>query len=182
MPAKMSTPPLVLLPIDTKNPRQSIVKLAQWLIAMNIREEGGANRGQWVDMFLRSVSPALIGNRNAGPPWCAAVQYWLHRQVGIIPGIDNPALSADWFRYPERVVYKRTVQPGAVVGFRVGGSDRINHIELLLEHRGDVVVTAGGNTSAAGAVGQIVRDGDGFYQKVRRMADVVSAADWITSK
>ncbi len=179
------TPPVPLPPLDLTKPRTAIVDLAIWLIGQNIREVHGANRGPWVDLFLSNVNPALIGN-----PWCAAVQYWLHQQAGIPPTMTSPALAASWFAQTERLIYHRTkpitpsyprdFQPGDIVGFEVNGADHINHVELVLENRKEIIITAGGNTSAAGAIGQIIRDGDGFYQKARRRSDIVAGADWIT--
>ena len=170
----------------------ALARLAQWLASQNVQEEKGSNRGIWIDLFHASVRPGLAGH---GQPWCASVVWWLHRQIGVKPTVSNPAWSAAWFASARRVVYQPNaprqphyrdqLQPGDVVGFRVtrngfSAGSRINHVEVVIEDRGAMIVIAGGNTSGQNALGTVVRDGDGFYLKIRRKRDIVAAADWIT--
>jgi hypothetical protein len=75
------TPPIPTIPLVLP----AIPLTPGFLIAaaaslVGVREEGGTNRGQMIDLFLRGV------NRQPGEPWCAAfvhhVGYWSHFASG----------------------------------------------------------------------------------------------------
>ena len=164
---------------------------AQLLIAaanafVGMREEGGDNRGQMVEMFLREV------HQTAGEPWCAAfvhhVGYWSHFDASVRTSswpLPPTASCAELGQYAlaRRILVKQP-QPGDVFLLFSRGLGRFHHAGIVVSVdarypvrssaiAGDddglwVCTTVEGNTNDDGSV-----NGTATLRKVRRINTVI---------
>lgn len=143
--------------------------LASWVF-LDVREQGGNNRGLAIRKFLAACDPPLA----EGNPWCAAMVQAgsdvAALAVGVVNPLDAVKLEAyvqsyvDWARALGLVVANpAAVTPGMLACFSFGGA-RYDHIGVAASP-----VTAGGsfrcyegNTSDASQ-----RDGDAVALKPR---------------
>lgn len=129
---------------------------------VGIGEEGGNNRGQVVELFLRQV------RQPPGQPWCAAfvhhVGYWSHFDaVSKSSSWPLPATASCWElgEYASnRAVLRRDPEPGDVFLVHSAALRRFAHTGIVVgvvkteASRGDTVYTCTtieGNTSDDGS-------------------------------
>jgi hypothetical protein len=150
--------------------RQLVIDVAASQIGV-IERPHGSNRGPEVDVFIRTtgLDPA------AGSfPWCVCFLYWVFNQATKIKGIDNPlpktaGVISLWNlgrRSDAQVVRKseasaQTVKPGMIFALDLGGGK--GHAGLVIELRGDHIITIEGNTNPGGS-----SDGFGVFRREAR--------------
>lgn len=149
---------------------------------VGLREEGGDNRGQMVEMFLREV------RQPPGEPWCAAfvhhVGYWSHFDAAIRKSSwPLPATASCWelgqYALVRRILFKDP-QPGDVFLAFSRSLGRFHHAGIVVSvdarypagvaepgPRGSeglwVCTTVEGNTNDDGSV-----NGNATLRKTRR--------------
>lgn len=157
--------------IDTKEEiKQAVPEVDQRGVLLNIalqevgvRELTGKNDGERVELYL-----GYTGLKK-GHPWCAAYVSWVYGQAG------HPAPRTAWS--PSLFSVKRetkTILPGTVFGIYVPSLKRIAHAGIVVQKKGDWVLTVEGNTNVNGS-----REGDGVYRKRRHIRTIARFSDWI---
>lgn len=161
----------------------ALVATAEHEADLQVREEGGMNRGAKVEEYQRA------GGLGPGDPWCAAFVAWCvmkSRQLDKPPTWCSGSAITTWhkgskrsgdaFTTPQVAGYQSKVQPGWVW---VRAKDQKGALDVarglwVQGHCGIVVGvdnvgfhTVEGNTNAAGS-----RDGDGVYRKLHRWSDL----------
>jgi len=147
---------------------KDVIVLAQRDIG--VREKGGANLGPEVEAYLAFLGLA------PGNPWCAAFVYACFEKAVKKYGLANPLVKTgsvmSHFRRAPAVVHVPDAQieegklaPGMIFGIDHGG-DR-GHTGLVLAVRENEIDTIEGNTNLAGS-----REGDGVYQKKRKLSEI----------
>lgn len=148
---------------------------------VGLREEGGDNRGQMVEMFLREV------RQPPGEPWCAAfvhhVGYWSHFDASVRQSSwPLPATASCWelgqYALVRRILVK-DARPGDVFLAYSKGLGRFHHAGIVVsvdarypeptagavgEHGLWVCTTVEGNTNDDGSP-----NGNATLRKVRRL-------------
>ena len=104
---------------------------------LDVREEGGNNRGERVMEHLANVDPPI----HHAAPWCAAaVQAWSDiaaRATGLPNPLDGVRLEAyvqsyyDWAASNDKFVSEQDALPGDLVLYKFGSSGRWDHIGIL---------------------------------------------------
>lgn len=152
-------------------------------------EEGGNNRGQAVEVYLRSVGLA------PGNPWCAAMVYYRLAMAAVWERGELPAhvprsgYTPNWKTWAltqglwlPRSVVVASGHGGAVVSgtlprrgdlalFYFASKRRIAHIGIVVKVGENGVYTVEGNTGPDPANG-VNRDGDGVYRRFRPWASL----------
>jgi hypothetical protein len=150
--------------------RQLVIDVAASQIGV-VEQPHGSNRGPEVDVFIRTtgLDPA------AGHfPWCVCFLYWVFDQAAKIKGKENPlpktaGVISLWNlgrRTEAQVVRKseasmQTVTPGMIFHLNLGNGH--GHAGLVIEVRGDHIVTIEGNTNPGGSP-----DGFGVFRRDAR--------------
>lgn len=148
---------------------------------IGVTEEGGENRGRYVETYQRAT-----GNR-PGDPWCASFVRFRYEQAAKALGLSLPAKMpdsgwspayADWAQeaglwVPVSMAREEPhqVRPGDLICFYFQAKRRIAHIGIVVapaELWG--CLTVEGNTGPE--VGEVNRDGDGVYRKRREWHEV----------
>jgi hypothetical protein len=118
-------------------------------------EEGGNNRGQHVEKYLRSV------NAKPGDAWCSAFVAWVLNVCGVTHKINAWSPTA----VSRNVIWQRgegeEPQGGDVFGIYYTSLKRVGHAGII-ERWGSYVHTIEGNTNDGGS-----RDGDCVMRKIR---------------
>jgi CHAP domain len=150
--------------------RQLVMDVAASQIGV-IERPHGSNRGPEVDVYIRTtgLDPAADSF-----PWCACFLYWVFNQAAKIKGVDNPlpktaGVISLWNlgrRSDAQVVRKseanaQTVKPGMIFALDLGGGK--GHAGLVIELRGDHIITIEGNTNPGGS-----SDGFGVFRREAR--------------
>ena len=112
----------------------------------------GSNRGPEVDAYNKSAGAPL------GSPWCASVQHWTGKQIGVV--LPN-AWSPSWFP-KARIIPREQVRAGDFLGVPSQKMERIAHIAVVERVEGNRVITLEGNTNAEGS-----REGHGYFRRSR---------------
>lgn len=144
---------------------QSLLSLAQSFVG--VTEKGGDNCGPEVEKFQKEVNG--LASREA---WCMCfVQFCLgeiERQYSVLSGVySSEHCITVWNRTHHTYRTFSGPRPGdiAIWQFYKNGKATISgHTGFVLKVSGDKMTTIEGNT---GPGGDIVREGDGVYQKVR---------------
>lgn len=166
----------------------ALVATAEHEADLQVREEGGMNRGKRVEEYQK-----MVGLR-PGDPWCAAFVAWCvakSRQADTAPTWCSGSAITTWHKGSKRAGldastmptfpdYKSKVKPGWVwvrAKDAKGATDACRGL-WVQGHCGIVVgvdnvgfYTVEGNTNAAGS-----RDGDGVYRKLHRWSDAAQIA------
>jgi hypothetical protein len=150
--------------------RDLVIDIAASQIGV-VEQPHGSNRGPEVDVFIRTtgLNPAVDSF-----PWCVCFLYWVFNQAAKIKGIENPlpktaGVLALWnlARGTEaQIVHKsdvsaQTVKPGMIFALNLGGGK--GHAGLVIEVRGEHIVTIEGNTNPGGS-----SDGFGVFRRDSR--------------
>jgi hypothetical protein len=150
--------------------RQLVIDIAASQIGV-VEQPHGSNRGPEVDVYIRTtgLNPAA-GNF----PWCVCFLYWVFDQAAKIKEKENPlpktaGVISLWnlgLRTEAQVVRKseasaQTVKPGMTFQLDLGGGK--GHAGLVIEVRGDHIVTIEGNTNPGGS-----SDGFGVFRRDAR--------------
>lgn len=158
--------------------REAAISVAIGEVVNSVREEGGENEGPKVREYLRNAGIP------APAPWCAAAMQWITDGAARFLGFENPldevhreALVLDYVTLADSKDWTVPVdrgKPGDLVCFKFSGSDRWNHMGMLLtepklseqEWR---FQTIEGNTSPGVGLTdeEREREGDGMYRKQR---------------
>ncbi len=127
---------------------------------VGIIEEGGNNRGHFVELFQQTIGPAQ------GEPWCMAFAQSL---VAFVEDVCGPCLLPAtescldaFYRAPKQLVVT-TPRQGDLVIWRHGNTYQ-GHVGIILRVDEDTFQTVEGNTSDGTGVN---REGDGVYSKKR---------------
>ena len=165
----------------------ALIATAEHEADLQVREEGGMNRGAKVEAYQRA---AALG---PGDPWCAAFVAWCimkSRQLDKPPTWCSGSAITTWHKGSKRAGdasttpnapdYKSKVKPGWVwvrAKDPKGASDAARGL-WVQGHCGIVVAvdavgfhTVEGNTNSAGS-----RDGDGVYRKLHKWSDAAQIA------
>lgn len=165
----------------------ALIATAEHEADLQVREEGGMNRGAKVEAYQRA------GGLGPGDPWCAAFVAWCimkSRQLDKPPTWCSGSAITTWHKGSKRAGdasttpnapdFKSKVQPGWVwvrAKDPKGASDAARGL-WVQGHCGVVVAvdavgfyTVEGNTNAAGS-----RDGDGVYRKLHRWSETAQIA------
>lgn len=165
----------------------ALIATAEHEADLQVREEGGMNRGAKVEAYQRA------GGLGPGDPWCAAFVAWCvmkSRQLDKPPTWCSGSAITTWQKgskragdgstTPNSTGYQSKVQPGWVW---VRAKDPKGAADVwrglwVQGHCGIVVAvdavgfyTIEGNTNSAGS-----RDGDGVYRKLHRWSDAAQIA------
>lgn len=135
-----------------------------YLAQIGVRELTGNNDGKYVEIYLRSVG------LSKGNPWCAAFVHYCLARGGVSNSISGYAPTS--LDKNNLVMYGRRfyVKPhyADVVSFYFPSKHRISHTAFFDEDMGNgFYKSVEGNTGGGGAIGNIVRDGDGVYMMKR---------------
>lgn len=141
-----------------------------------VREQGGNNRGLWVERFLRCIGLA------PGNPWCVAWCQWRLREAAealnaALPtwwtrtGSVYKAGNSLWRTAAERQLLIPGQQRGSV---RVGDLALLawskpypSHVGIVVGFWADGVIVVEGNTNGDGSA-----EGDGVYKKHRHWSEI----------
>lgn len=150
--------------------RDLVIDIAASQIGV-VEQPRGSNRGPEVDVFIRTTG---LDPSEASFPWCVCFLYWVFVQAAKIKGKENPlpktaGVIVLWqlARHTEaQVVHKsevsdQTVKPGMIFALDLGGGH--GHAGLVIEVRGDHVITIEGNTNPGGS-----SDGFGVFRRDAR--------------
>lgn len=144
---------------------------------LGVGEEGGNNRGRFVERVLANLDPPLAG----GYPWCAAfVQLAFDvaaRRLGVENPVDRVRLEAYVQNYYETlrsdVVDATLVEPGYLVLYSFGG-ERWDHMGIVAKPPRvgtSLFAAVEGNTGpgVGATTEEEERDGDGVFVKARQL-------------
>lgn len=159
-----------------------ILEIAEAEASRKVREEGGANRGERVQLYQRSVG------LSPGSPWCAAFVGWIVREAAgegkTPPWATGSAVTnffnaqaklrgSEFLAYPnERAkvragwIWVRAASPADAVAARAKRWTRGHTGIVTAPEVAGGFSTIEGNTNRAGS-----RDGDGVYRKVQSWTD-----------
>lgn len=155
--------------IVTQKKRMLVFEAMRWV---GYTEQGGDNKGQIVEMFQKAVD-----GKAQGEPWCLAMimhhvqtvdrQYSFIYQIVEAPSrlVPTEHCLTLWNKTPIRQ-RRANPEPGCIVLWQYGLSTK-GHAGIITEILADgKFKTIEGNTGAAKGT-EIVREGDGIYEKVR---------------
>jgi hypothetical protein len=150
--------------------RDLVIDIAASQIGV-VEQPRGSNRGPEVDVYIRTtgLNPAADSF-----PWCVCFLYWVFEQAAKVKGEENPlpktaGVIALWNlgRHTEAQVVRKseanaqTVKPGMIFHLDLGGGK--GHAGLVIEVRGDHIITIEGNTNPGGS-----SDGFGVFRRDAR--------------
>ena len=142
---------------------------AQQTVVLNIaRGELGVrefrdNDGKAVEAYLHYTKTPT------GSPWCAAFVSWVFGQAGY--ATPRTAWSPALFPKAKRT---KVIMPAVVFGIYFAAQQRIAHVGLVIQKRGNWLYTIEGNTNVSGG-----REGDGVYHKLRHVKTIAAFANWL---
>ena len=150
--------------------RQLVIDIAASQIGV-VEKPHGSNRGPEVDVYISTTGL----DPSAGDfPWCVCFLYWVFDQAAKIKGKENPlpktaGVISLWNlgRHTEAQVVRKseasaqTVMPGMTFHLNLGGGK--GHAGLVIEVKGDHIVTIEGNTNPGGS-----SDGFGVFRRDAR--------------
>lgn len=146
-----------------------------------LQEITGSNDHPQIQAWLKQTG--LIGQY----AWCAAAMAGIHEEAGVPH--PNSARVVDWFK--TNVVWKKEFgkipeftdirgMVGAIYYRRLG---RYGHIVMIVGEDKNNYYTVEGNTSppSGNASENVVREGEGFFRKVRSKEYIAALADYCVS-
>jgi hypothetical protein len=150
--------------------RDLVIDIAASQIGV-VEQPRGSNRGPEVDVYIRTTG---LNPADDSYPWCVCFLYWVFDQAAKIKGKENPlpktaGVIALWNlgRHTEAEVVRKseantqTVKPGMIFHLDLGGGK--GHAGLVIEVRGDHIITIEGNTNPGGS-----SDGFGVFRRDAR--------------
>ena len=169
--------------------RIALAAVAEAERQVGVCEVGGQNRGPEVEGYLRAVG---LG---PGFAWCAAfVRFCLEAgeresMLGgsslLIPaGFPDTGWADSYRAWAQRNdlwipsgascdVAESDAQRGDLACFWFEAKGRVAHVGLVARWRTVYQMeTVEGNTGPTGALGEVEREGDGVYRKLRRVSDM----------
>lgn len=136
-----------------------------------VEQPRGSNRGPEVDVYIRTAG---LDPTQDSFPWCVCFLYWVFEQAAKLKSKDNPlpktaGVIALWnqARHTEAQVVRisdvtgQTVKPGMIFALDLGGGK--GHAGLVIDVRGDHIITIEGNTNPGGS-----SDGFGVFRRDSR--------------
>ena len=157
------------------------------LANVGIVEDGGDNRGKWIEMYQAAVGIP------AGSPWCAAfVRFRLEKSAekldreipegfpdsGWVPAYESWA-KRNGLWVPARTAELDDVRVGDLAVFWFEAKQRCAHIGIVVGCPSTGIwTTVEGNTGPDTAT-SVNRDGDGVYQKRRTRAMLGSRGGFV---
>jgi CHAP domain len=156
------------------------------LANVGVTEEGGDNRGRWVEAYQASVGIP------AGSPWCAAFVRFRFEQAADKLDLELPAAFPDSGWVPAYVSWaKRSgfwvpakdadqIQKGDLACFWFPAKGRCAHIGIVVAppNEDGIFQTVEGNTGPDRGT-EVERDGDGVYLKRRRISHLGARGGFI---
>jgi hypothetical protein len=145
--------------IQNAKTNEAVLLVFAWLAdTVEVREEGGNNRGVWVKRFLGACGLP------EGHPWCAAALYWASVQVSApAPKPSMAAAVSNWRDWAKTTGRHRTSPKRGYACYKKKG---LSHIGMVIRSFAGFVYSIEGNTSPGEEGSQ--RDGGGLYRRVRR--------------
>lgn len=148
---------------------------------VGVTEEGGENRGKWVETYLASVG------LTAGAPWCAAFVYFRLQKAATTLAQPLPAdfprsgycpdfkawgiKHGVWVPATNAKANPALIKRGDLLLFYFASKQRVAHIGIVSSVRTDGVFSVEGNTGPES--GEVVnREGDGVYKKDRGFGEL----------
>ena len=139
--------------------------------------EESENRGRYVKVYLRSVG------LRPGEPWCAAFAYYRLAQAALelrkrLPaGFPRSGYCPDYKSWAKESGFWLPASARAFRGdlclFYFPKIGRIAHMGIVVKPLSSGAFwTVEGNTGPRGAVGEVDRNGDGVYRKLRRRSSL----------
>ncbi len=140
---------------------------------VGVHEGSAENQGKYVEIYLRSVG--LV----PGEPWCAAFVYYRLAQAAMklrktLPaGFPRSGYCPDFKSWAKEhgLWLPASARPlrGDLCLFYFPKIGRIAHMGIVIKPLPlGMFRTVEGNTGPRGAIGEVDRDGDGVYSKLRR--------------
>lgn len=162
---------------------------ADALANVGVQEEGGNNRGKFVELYQKSVGIP------PGSPWCAAfLRFRLEAADARIEPNDLPPSFPDSGWCPDYSAWGRKmglltpvslarespsrVAVGDLALFWFSTLKRHAHIGIVVEVHSWGVVTVEGNTGPESGAG-VDRDGDGVFRKERDWSELGSMGAFV---
>jgi hypothetical protein len=149
---------------------------------LSVREEGGNNRGKWIEMYLKAVGILVPA------PWCMAfVVLRLVRAAatlglalpkdfpksGYTPTVANWARKAGkWISAADARRNPDLVKRGDLAFFYFKSLGRIGHVGIVVRVGKTGVWTIEGNTKPDAGVSRESGGGDGVYRKFRSWSEL----------
>jgi len=136
-----------------------------------VEQPRGSNRGPEVDVYIRTTG---LNPAEDSFPWCVCFLYWVFEQAAKVKGTENPlpktaGVITLWhlgLHTEAQIVRKseanaQTVKPGMIFHLDLGSGK--GHAGLVIEVRGDRIITIEGNTNPGGS-----SDGFGVFRRDSR--------------
>lgn len=151
---------------------------------VGVHESGGENRGKYVEIYLRSVG---LG---PGEPWCAAfVDYRLKEaalelKVALPADFPRSGYCPDYEDWAKRkgvwLPVSDSPKRGDLCLFYFPKEGRVAHMGIVVRpYIFGFFRTVEGNTGPRGAIGEVNREGDGVYRKLRSRRSLGSKGGFI---
>ena len=155
---------------------------ADALANVGVTEEGGENRGKWVEIYQRAT-----GNK-PGDPWCASFVRYRFEAAARALGLTLPPAMPDsgwspaywgwaqgagiWLPVQAAQLEPHQVRAGDLACFWFAAKGRIAHIGIVVEPgKTWGAVTVEGNTGPERGE-EVNREGDGVYRKLRDWSEL----------
>ncbi len=139
--------------------------------------ESRPNRGEYVDLFIRSVGidpEEFEATHGKGPAWCAAFVYHCHARASALQQLANPcpktAGALRMFTHAKANGY-RVHEPQAGDVFFIDHGMGKGHTGFVVDADGPTIHTIEGNTNGAGS-----REGDGVHKRKRQVSSIAGFA------
>lgn len=128
---------------------------------VGIREEGGNNRGEFVELIQETIGGAV------SEPWCMSlvqtlIAYVENRFKIVSPVFATEHVQTCWNKTDQEQRIRFYPLPGAVIIWRKGKTNS-GHTGIVFATDGDEMWTLEGNTEKGVVDGHVVRDGGGVY-------------------
>ncbi|MCK7507729.1 MAG: CHAP domain-containing protein [Desulfobacterales bacterium] len=144
------------------DPYSTLINTAAGFVG--VTEEGGDNRGPWVEEFQKAVDG--VANHES---WCCCfASYCLKQTAYLLDRVLDLNLSEHCLTFWNHNIHAQRdfVEPGFLVVWKHGNGPN-GHIGIVESVNGDgTITTIEGNTSDSSSV---ERNGDGVYRKVRSL-------------
>lgn len=145
---------------DLAGAERRLLVMAYLCDQLKVREDGGNNRGVWVNVFLQSAGV------DPGNPWCAAAVTFASKVAKAKCPKDSPAAVRGWLNWAKTMGFLvEAPQRGSICMHQT--TETTGHIALVVKVIGVWVYSIEGNTGSGDKGSQ--RDGDGMYRRVRLM-------------
>jgi uncharacterized protein (TIGR02594 family) len=136
---------------------------------IGITEKGGENKGSEVEEFQKAVD-----GKASGEPWCAAFMMFCLQQTEDLTGLSSEVFRSEhcmtvWNRSPQHLRKEKPQSGCLVIWQHAGGSS--GHMGIVKQVLDDGrMITIEGNTGGSTSGSEIVREGDGVFEKNRSIS------------